>query len=260
MNIDYTTLQLVDQVGNNWLFRGGAPVYEQNQLKVFDYEGLQAAIKSKYPATPSTYYLVDVSLLYDDEGNDGRELTAERRFFRAIPNAGQLVSWPIWGTPRCYFTTGQTDPTQRDRLLKTLESWLPDHLIRRTETLRYMLESSWAPGPTPYDPQSNAPPCVFYVHCDGGCDRTGEIIGAYRLRYMSYSWSQMRSEQPCQFNGKSRPMGCNNYRALQWYAYWLNLTLGFNLTGMGDETGACFDWPLNKQPKIWNPCAALTQS
>lgn len=264
MLIDYTTLQFVDQVGSNFLFRGGSPIYHQDPPKpynsyMYDYAGLKDALQKAHPALPSAFYLVDVSLLYDDQGNDGKELVAERQFFSDNPAAGQLVSWPIWGTPRCYFQIRQKGATECDRLVRTLEDWLPDRLIRRTEMLRNMLETSWLPQVTPYDAQNNLPPCVFYVHCDGGCDRTGEVIGAYRLR-TGYSWSKMWSEQPCQFNTKSRPMGCNNYRALQWYAYWLNLTLGFNLTGMGDETGACFDWPPNKQPKIWNPCSALVQS
>lgn len=259
MLIDYTTLRFVDKVGNNLLFRGGSPVYEQDQQKIFDYSGLKAAIKSAYPQIPDTYYLVDVSLLYDDGGNDGRELAAERRFFSDNPSVGQLVSWQIWGTLRCYFTIGQADQTEQDRLVRRLEDWLPDRLIRRTEALRYMLQTSWLPGLTPFDPQYNPPPCVFYVHCDGGCDRTGEIIGGYRLR-QGYAWLKMWSEQPCQLNPtKSRPMGCNNYRALQWYAYWLNIQFGFNLKDIGDETSGCFDWPPGGTPKIWNPCAALVQ-
>ena len=146
MLLDYGSLQFVDQVGNNFLFRGGSPVQsEQYAQSIFDYDGLKQAFQKVHPATPDNYYLVDVSLLYDDTGNDGQELATERRFFSANPAAGQLLSWPIWGTPRCYFTIGKTDPTQRDRLLKTLEDWLPDDLIRRTEALRNMLESSWAP-------------------------------------------------------------------------------------------------------------------
>ena len=53
------------------------------------------------------------------------------------------------------------------------------------------------------------------------------MIGGYRLRCMDYSWLSMWQEQPCNFQGQPRPMGCNNYRALQWYAFWLNATLGF---------------------------------
>ena len=81
------------------------------------------------------------------------------------------------------------------------------------------------------------------MHCDGGCDRTAELIGAYRLRYNGYTWSQMWGEQPCE-----RPLGCNNYRAVQWYAFWLNKMLGFNITGIGED-GGCSD----PEEGLWTP-------
>jgi hypothetical protein len=37
-----------------------------------------------------------------------------------------------------------------------------------------------------------------------------------------------------------RPLGCNNYRALQWYAFWLNQTQGFKLNYIGVD-GGCTD-------------------
>jgi hypothetical protein len=117
---------------------------------------------------------------------------------------------------------------------------LPDPLIWRVATLRSWLED---PSTLPIQPLPQpAQPLVVYVHCSGGCDRTGEMIGAYRLRYMPSSWTMadawlnMCKEHPCDL-----PMGCNNYRAVQWYAFWLNQTLGFSLTGIGENDGGCND-------------------
>jgi hypothetical protein len=59
----------------------------------------------------------------------------------------------------------------------------------------------------------------------------------------------MWSEQPC-----GRPMGCGNYRALQWYAMWLNENYGFTLSGIGED-GGCFD---NNQ--VHKPCSPLLGS
>jgi hypothetical protein len=261
---NYTSMRLVDSVpnlvgSNNLLFRGGMPL---DSCGNFDLAGLDAAFRKLYAQTPEQYYLVDISLVFDGENG----LSAERKFLRNPdpdndnkPNkTGQLVWWPTYGSLRCYY---QTDPGERDRLVRTFDEWLPDTLIRRTETLRYMLETSWAPGPTPYDPGYNlpgnpCPPCVFYVHCSGGCDRTSELIGAYRLRYQGFNWLEMNKELPCcrPDPSSSLPsMGCSNYRALQWYAIWLNRTFGFALAPYGD-TG-CYDG--GQQP--WHPCSPSAQ-
>lgn len=34
-------------------------------------------------------------------------------------------------------------------------------------------------------------PTVIYLHCECGCDRTGEIGGAYALRYLNKSYSEV---------------------------------------------------------------------
>jgi hypothetical protein len=260
---DYSTLQFVDSVpnlvgSNNLLFRGGMPTDNGS----FDLLGLHAAFCREHPGTPDLYqyYLVDISLVYD--GDNG--LAAERQFFSENFNVGQLVWWPTVGSLRCYY---KTDAREQDRLVGTLDEWLPDTLIRRTETLRYMLETSWVPGATlagpPFGPPwgppwqrsgiwpgYRQPPFVFYVHCDGGCDRTSQMIGAYRLRYQDYDWLRMYGEHPC-----GRPMGCSNYRALQWYAIWLNKMFDFKLEPHGD--GGCSDpsppAPANGQP--WPACS-----
>jgi hypothetical protein len=252
---DYNSLRFIDSVpnanprlSNNLLFRGGMPV----DGEVFDRVGLNGAFHRVYPKTPQLgdYYLVDISLVYDGDAG----LAVERRYFNQPDNAniGQLVWWPTYGSVRCYY---KTDAAEQDRLVRTFDEWLPDTLIRRTETLRYMLETAWTPGPSPFNPGYNNPPYVFYVHCDGGCDRTSEIIGAYRLRYQGYNWLQMNQELPCRRPDPSSvpAMGCNNYRALQWYAIWLNRTFGFDVAPYGDA--GCYD---GGPP--WHPCAPSAQS
>jgi hypothetical protein len=52
---------------------------------------------------------------------------------------------------------------------------------------------------------------------------------------MQDSWATVSADQPC-----GRPLGCDNYRALQWYAFWLNTVMGFSLSGIGEDKG-CFD-------------------
>jgi hypothetical protein len=200
---------------------------------VYDYDGLVKAIASAPnlppvpPPPPSQYFLVIVNLVHPNEVG---EIELALTYFNEPDNRqrGQINLWDTNGTPVCYFTT---EEDKRGRLVETIEQWLGDPLEWRVATLRSWLEDATllpAPGPV-------GMPVVIYVHCDGGCDRTGEMIGAYRLRYLNETWAKVWGDQPCQ-----RPMGCNNYRALQWYAFWLNQTQGFNIDHIGVD-GGCSD-------------------
>jgi|HubBroStandDraft_2_1064218.scaffolds.fasta_scaffold135367_2 hypothetical protein len=239
----YGSLRYVDSVAGNLLFRGPSPVQtREDGSSFFDYDGLKGAIAAapNRPPLPSSYYLVLINLVHS---NEGPHITVEADFFRQStckdpnPNQdkGQVQFWDTYGTDRCYF---QTEPWLQHELIATLEEWLPDPLIWRVVTLRRWLEN---PSTLPIQklPHPNWPN-VFYVHCDGGCDRTSEMIGGYRLRYlpsswtMQNAWSNMCNEHPC-----SNVMGCGNYKALQWYAFWLNQTQGYSLTGIGLNDGGC---------------------
>jgi hypothetical protein len=244
----YGSLRYVDTVAGNFLFRGPSPVQtHEDGSPFFDYDGLQAAFAIA-PNSPLRlmplqydYYLVVINLVHS---NEGPHITVEADYFRQStpgncnPNQkkGQVQFWDTYGTDRCYF---QTEPWLQHELIATLEEWLPDPLIWRVATLRSWLED---PATLPLQKLHNSPngPIVFYVHCDGGCDRTSEMIGGYRLRYlpsswtMQNAWSNMCNEHPC-----SAVMGCGNYKALQWYAFWLNQTQGYSLTGIGLNDGGC---------------------
>jgi hypothetical protein len=236
---DYKTMRFVDRVGDNYLFRGGAPIANG----VFDTD-LPTALRNadKSIQLPPQFYLVVICLLHPN-ADDDPSLIAELNYFKDHKLEGEAHFWDTLGTDRCYFSTPSY---QRGAMLKWVDQWFAEPLIWNVAMLRQWLETSQ----TPYKPpEVSGLPCVFYVHCSGGCDRTGEMIGGYRLRYNGYSWMQMWSEQPC-----GRPMGCGNYRALQWYAAWLNENYGFTLSGMGED-GGCFD---NNQ--VHKPCSPPTNS
>jgi hypothetical protein len=58
-------------------------------------------------------------------------------------------------------------------------------------------------------------------------------------------------------------MGCGNYRALQWYAFWLNETCGLKLSGIGEEggpAGGCYDGNTSKVLKLCSPLPGDTAS
>jgi hypothetical protein len=127
---DYGSLRYVDHVGNNYLFRGGAPLtsvpdpnnpgccipdpnYPDNKcLQVFDYAGLTKAIASApnlgcVPPPPSEYYLVIIDLVHPSEVS---EIEPALNYFNdpknpSRKNLGQVNLWDTNGTPVCYFNT-----------------------------------------------------------------------------------------------------------------------------------------------------------
>ncbi len=213
----------IDTVGQNLLFRGGLPQY--GNPTVFNYDGLKRAIiqagKRAGVKVPDAFYLFDVNLLNIESPADAPRIWTEQSFFRAKPGLGRIQVWGLNGTG-----LHVNDPAlagKREFLARNLDNWLNDRLPLRIETLREWLESP----PGHFTGNRNLP-VVFYIHCVAGCDRTGEFSGAYYLRYLGKSWEEVNelNQTMCP---KNRPFGCKNYRALQWYALWLNLQRGFAL-------------------------------
>ena len=53
----------------------------------------------------------------------------------------------------------------------------------------------------------------IYVHCNCGCDRTGEVAGAYYMRYLNMTYGAALALDD---NLIHRGMACANQRALQY--------------------------------------------
>ena len=119
-------------------------------------------------------------------------------------------------------------------LATTLPVWGTDQLPTRVPQLRALLE------------HSTVPPTVIYLHCDCGCDRTGEVMGSYAMQYLGKSWSDT-----CKWNNAiaGRPQICPNQHAMQvglslaslplfphdqheqWYCLYLKMALNVSTTG-----------------------------
>jgi hypothetical protein len=142
-------------------------------------------------------------------------LLAEFSFFQSNPQLGQVFSWTSKGTGLSPLDLASS--SDRDYLAMNLDSWLSDPLVWRADKLRTWLENPSELGITG--------PVVIYVHCYGGCDRTGELIGSYAMRYMNKSWEEMNSLNKgcCRAGVAYRQKNCN---ALRWYGLWLNLQFG----------------------------------
>ena len=229
----------VDQVGGNFLFRGATP--DQGQDGSFDIDWLRGAIadaaKAAKISLPGAYYLIDVNLLQTGNPSEVPMIGAEWTYFRDNSAVGQVQYWSTEGTG--IDPVGIPSSDVFSYLLGTLGDWLGDPLLDRIATLRGWLDGSVTPIPAPPAPPPPAGMAlVVYVHCVGGCDRTGEVIGSYSLHYLGLSWAAMNAanKAPC---GGNMPFGCDNYFATRWYAAWLNAYQGFSIDWQQPPFGDC---------------------
>ena len=106
--------------------------------------------------------------------------------------------------------------TRIGRSPANVNAWLPDQLVTRVGQLHTWLTTGLT------NPLNL--PLVLYIHCEGGCDRTGELSGAYAMGYLNKSWRQINemNHEAC----GTRPFGCGNFIDARWYCLWLAATTG----------------------------------
>jgi len=210
-----------------FLFRGGEMDIDGNTCG-FDYNALVAAIavaaQQANIQLPHDYYLIDINLLNLIDGNwtcdDSRHSLTEFQFFDQNPHLGEFVFWQTYGDKDNASTPYFTQPFLK-YLAKTLDQWQGDNVVGRTALYKML-----------HTPHHSGKPIVIYGHCDCGCDRTGEIFGSYYMRYMGYSWEKANIMNQVI---AERPMGCDPWRAMQWFCLWLNEVQGFKLNCMKYE-------------------------
>ncbi|HYX28803.1 MAG TPA: hypothetical protein VE863_09560 [Pyrinomonadaceae bacterium] len=231
--IDVDNVVFVDQVGNNFLFRGPLPLTPTSDPKqpfLFNYDGLRGGMENALRNTghelPWPYRLIDINLCQWENVSNIPWIETEYNYFQDHPDAGEFQFWETNGTGLCPLSPPLNDPEVQTYLATNLWYWLTDRLADsppgvyppgRMDQLREWLATD------------TDPPTVIYAHCQGGIDRTGELIGAYYLRWMGKTWAEMNCLNYQITEPNPRPFGCNNYRATLWYAIYLNVVHGFDL-------------------------------
>lgn len=231
-------VRLVDSwQGKNFLFRGAMPETPNSTVgSAFNYSALLSSMQSALehegnkfflPSNPDDIDLVVVNLenlVYNDRfGYDAWNVVSEHDFFASHPNAGQFFFWHTVGI--------NADPTNpylmksRDWMAQSMDTWDSDRLTERLAQLRLWLRQ---------DVQKKRSR-VIYFHCACGCDRTGEVAGAYGMAYLNKTMDEMVS-----YNNAIEPpppglMECQNLWAMQWYCFRLNKTS----TGYCGKTYPC---------------------
>lgn len=202
-NLQYSRVHIVDKVGNNYFFRGNDPLMGEGSDRYFAYDTLisymnQRLAEAGEQPLDDNVYLVDISLLNADEWKD---LSAEKQYFLKHKRQGEFVHWSVVGdtvyTP--YTKRGAKNSQDMQNNQRT---------NKRITTVTDMLNGSVGHGRQ----------VVVYVHCDGGCDRTGYFVGSYLMDRKNDTYSQAidQDNQDC-----GRTMTHSYVNATKWYCSYL---------------------------------------
>lgn len=201
----------------NFLFRGNNPV----SGGVFNLTEVRAVVRTKAAsecgvALPASFSLLDLDL----ENPTDPGYFAERAFWGDHPELGALEAWPTLGS----VIEAKHTPASVRAALVSNGSWAvqghADHLHERLNRTRAALLNT------------SGAPTVLFVHCNAGCDRTGEFVAAYALSVLGYNITTAYGEA-CKQCGR-----CPNYYATQAIAWWC-LT---ERAARGAAVGDCLDF------------------
>lgn len=162
----------------NLLFRGNMPTVTVNNTRRFAYPEMMAlfqkeagAASAPWPANGAVPYLHILSF------NNPLEITDiiyEIEYAAAHPDAVALDFWVLVGNPLSpsLFTTAE----QQEFCTNASSGlWSVDQLPPRLTNLSTMMHTAYST------------PRAFYIHCEAGCDRTGEFAASYYMQYGSYN-------------------------------------------------------------------------
>ncbi len=229
--LDYTRVHLVDHdpATGNLLFRGNMPT---NATHAFALDTLLAFMRARanqsgvpFPrAVGDDFTLTDISLNNDF---DGADFNAEKAFWHAPGAAryGRFVNWPLGLAgilgPGHY-------PASKIGPMANGSVWKVDKIPDRVAQIRAWLTQ----------PAEDSKVLVQYVHCTAGCDRTGEVVGAYRMRFQQQPGGALTNTTTMYALDTAECGRSPNYwstMALEWFCEYVAYN-GFN-KDVGDCTG-----------------------
>lgn len=226
--LDFARVHLVDFAKTdtglvNFLFRSNMPINDTT----LDYDNLKADMKFRVQnesgvaglELPDAFYLLDISLDNPFDKDNAIELSFWNDPLHA--SLGSYLNWPIGFAgilPPTLYTTQQII----DMSAANGTVWNEDHLPDRVDEVRQMLLS----------PHASGLPLVILVHCEAGCDRTGQMVGSYRLRYQQKTAKEMYALDVYEC---TRPPNYFSTSGLEWFCYYLQYHQGF--IQLGDCAG-----------------------
>lgn len=231
-------VRYIDQVTSdtglvNYLFRGPYATSPDN-IKQWNHtelmRGLAMAAAAANVELPAVYFVCDISLLTVEWAN----LYSEATFYQQHPQLGVFSHWPQFGSN---LDPAAFEPSTRTFIEQHSPQPYGDYLPALMKTLRLGMESSMAPPPASFDPPKQPPyldpatltknvSIVFYIHCLGGKDRTGQVSAAYYLQWLAMSFNDaLYYDNACV--GANRSIAPQLLYGTQWFC----LQLQKNTTG-----------------------------
>lgn len=220
-NLDEKRVHFVDlrQLSNgatNMLFRSNMPI----NTTTLAYDQLVAVMKNRTqqeaPAGttfPEPFYLLDLSL---DNVFEPKDTKTEKSFWQdpAHSKLGGYLNWPIGtaglASPKLYSKADIFNMSAANGSV-----WVYDHIPQRMQELKSMLET----------PHESGLPLVVLVHCEAGCDRTGQFAGSWRMNFQRTKTVAMYAKDVTECG---RPPNYYGTMGLEWYCYYLQLHAGIN--------------------------------
>ena len=192
--LDPGKVHVVDQSSSgNVLLRTDTPVDNSNTpAAVFTYEKLMHAFSSKGVNVTSRVNLTDISLLHREFWNkEHYDVLAEKEFYGDLPQTingtyvdGTLVLDELIIEPHeAPVVHMMLEPPEQEDELSFMT-----RLPKIVDQIIHALGQTYPDGPS-----------FIFFHCHSGCERTGEVAAAYRMKVFgwnaSYVWQ--KDEEEC---------------------------------------------------------------
>jgi len=198
----------------NYLYRGGEPKINGS----FAYTNLTAQMKSLAKTEgnttlPDNFFLVDINLIDFENKDELADILLENQWFTQNPSKGFMIQHRILGE--------QIDPfTMPSDLVKsaamTFNQWSQDKLPDFLDTIHNLVTAT-----------KTSLPLAVYVHCECGCDRTGEVSGSYYMQYMKMNLHDAH-ELDKKIAGREIDENCQY--AMYWHCFYLKYAKNFTIT------------------------------
>jgi len=158
-----------------------------------------------------------------EKENDPRE----EEFWKANPTLGEYHLWPL-GFSGLLPPAAYPEAERNEMCKEGGKVWEWDLMPQRVRMIREVMNQRG-----PIDSVTGKPRDIaIFVHCAAGCDRTGQVVAAYRLNYL-INQNSTAIQKIYQLNVEEcgRPPNYFSTSATEWYCvYWTNL----NQRNVGD--------------------------